>query len=251
MLTGTNTESPFTGVMDPRTPYLINENTNGTYKGVVPNLGNSGLGTADQPKNFWRAAFSSVSVTADSGRYIFNNLAPFPVLTAAEVMFTKAEAALRKGNKALALATYKKAIELNFEMLTTQYQSRIPSASLITSATQAAYLADPKVVPADANLLTLSHIMLQKYIALYGHGFNETWTDMRRFHYVDLDPSTGKKVYAGFTPPATLNIYNAGKLAYRCRPRYNSEYLYNIPALQKIGALASDYHTKEHWFSLP
>ncbi len=251
LLTGTNTESPFTGIMDPRTPYLINENTNGTYKGVVPNLGNSGLGTSDQPKNFWRAAFSSVSVTADSGRYIFNNLAPFPMLTAAEVMFTKAEAAFRKGNKALALSTYKRAIELNFEMLTTQYQSRIPWVNLITPASQAAYLADPKVVPADANLLTLSHIMLQKYIALYGHGFNETWTDMRRFHYVDLDPSTGKKVYAGFTPPATLNIYNAGKLAYRCRPRYNSEYLYNIPALQKIGALASDYHTKEHWFSLP
>jgi Starch-binding associating with outer membrane len=251
LLTGANTESPFTGVMDPRTPYLINENTNGTYKGVVPNLGTSGLGTADQPKNFWRAAFSSTSATADSGRYIFNNLAPFPLLTASEIMFTKAEAAFRKGNKALALASYKRGIELNFEMLTSEYQSRIPWANLITPASQAAYLNDPKVVPTDANLLTLSHIMLQKYIALYGHGFNETWTDMRRYHYLDLDPARGKQVYAGFTIPATLHIYNAGKLAYRCRPRYNSEYLYNIPALQKIGALASDYHTKEHWFSQP
>ena len=251
LLTGANTESPFTGVMDPRTPYLINENNNGTYKGVVPNLGTSGLGTADQPKNFWRAAFSSTSATADSGRYIFNNLAPFPLLTASEIMFTKAEAAFRKGNKALALASYKRGIELNFEMLTSEYQSRIPWANLITPASQAAYLNDPKVVPTDANLLTLSHIMLQKYIALYGHGFNETWTDMRRYHYLDLDPARGKQVYAGFTIPATLHIYNAGKLAYRCRPRYNSEYLYNIPALQKIGALASDYHTKEHWFSQP
>lgn len=251
LLTGANSESPFTGVMDPRTPYLINENNNGTYKGVVPNLGTSGLGTADQPKNFWRAAFSSTSATADSGRYIFNNLAPFPLLTASEIMFTKAEAAFRKGNKALALASYKRGIELNFEMLTSEYQSRIPWANLITPASQAAYLNDPKVVPTDANLLTLSHIMLQKYIALYGHGFNETWTDMRRYHYLDLDPARGKQVYAGFTIPATLHIYNAGKLAYRCRPRYNSEYLYNIPALQKIGALASDYHTKEHWFSQP
>jgi hypothetical protein len=251
LLTGANTESPFTGVADPRTPYLINENTNGTYKGVIPNMGTSGLGTADQPKNFWRGTFSSTAATADSGRYIFNNLAPFPLITASEIMFTKAEAAFRKGNKALALASYKRGIELNFELLTSEYQSRIPWANLITPAAQAAYLANTKVVPADANLLTLSHIMLQKYIALYGHGFNETWTDMRRYHYVDLDPATGKKVYAGFTLPATLNIYNAGKLAYRCRPRYNSEYLYNIPALQKIGALASDYHTKEHWFSLP
>jgi len=251
LLTGANTESPFTGIMDPRTPYLINENTNGTYKGVIPNLGTSGLGTSDQPKNFWRAAFSSTAVTADSGRYIFNNLAPFPLLTAAEIMFTKAEAAFRKGDKSLALASYKKGIELNFEMLTTEYQSRIPWANLITPASQAAYLADPKVLPTDATLLTLSHIMLQKYIALYGHGFNETWTDMRRYHYLDLDPARGKQVYAGFTLPTTLNIYNAGKLPYRCRPRYNSEYLYNIPALQKIGALASDYHTKEQWFIQP
>ena len=59
------------------------------------------------------------------------------------------------------------------------------------------------------------------------------------------------EVYAGFTLPSTIHIYNAGKLPYRCRPRYNSEYLYNIPALQKIGALASDYHTKEPWFILP
>jgi hypothetical protein len=238
-------------VFDPRTPYLINENPNGTFRGVQPALGSTGLGTNDQPRNYWRAPYSSIGVTADSGRYIFNNLAPFPLLTASEVLFTKAEAALRKGNKALALASYKRAIELNFEMLTTQYQSRIPSASLITQASQAAYLNNPKVMPADANGLTLSHIMLQKYIALYGYGFCETWTDMRRYRYLDIDPATGKKVYAGFTLPTTIHIFNAGKLPYRCRPRYNSEYLYNIPALQKIGALASDYHTKEPWFILP
>jgi hypothetical protein len=80
---------------------------------------------------------------------------------------------------------------------------------------------------------------------------NETWTDLRRFHYTDLDPATGKSVYAGFTIPATLTSLNNGKPVYRCRPRYNSEYLYNIPALQAIGALASDYHTKEQWFSQP
>jgi hypothetical protein len=44
---------------------------------------------------------------------------------------------------------------------------------------------------------------------------------------------------------------NLGKLAYRCRPRYNSEYLYNVEALQKVGGLDLDYHTKEMWFSQP
>ncbi len=252
LLTGASTASPFTGIFDPRTPYLLNENNNGTYKGVQPGQGSSGLGTNDQPKNFWRQIFSSTSTNVpDSGRYIFNNLAPFPVITASDIQFMKAEAAYRKGDKALALAAYTNGINLSFDLLTTEYDSRIPLSKKITPASKAAYLADPKVIPTSAANLTLSMIMLQKYIALYGYGFHETWTDMRRFHYTDIDPATGSQVYAGFSLPSVLNVYNAGKPAYRARPRYNSEYLYNIPALQVIGALASDYHTKEHWFMQP
>lgn len=252
LLSGTSTESPFTGVFDPRTPYLINENTNGTYKGVVPNLGTSGLAAADQPKTFWRQPFASTtSAVPDSGRYIFNNLAPFPVLTAADVQFMKAEAAYRKGDKAMALAAYTKGINLSFDLLVSEYQTRVPAHLRMTDATRNAYFANTKVIPATPAGLTMTMIMLQKYIALYGYGFNETWTDMRRFHYTDLDPATGKQVYAGFQLPSTLTIFNNGKPVYRARPRYNSEYLYNIPNLQLIGALASDYHTKEHWFSQP
>jgi hypothetical protein len=251
LLTGVGPTSPFNGVLDPRTPYLINENANKTYKGVVPGLGPSGLATADQPLNFWRASFSSTSVSVDSGRYIFNNLAPMPIITAAEVQFVKAEAAYRKGDKALALAAYTNGINLSFDFLISTYEGRIPLTLKMTTATKNAYLTNPKVIPATPAGLTLSMIMLQKYIAVYGYGFNETWTDLRRFHYIDLDPATGKQVYADFTLPTTLTTSNNGKLVYRCRPRYNSEYLYNIPALQVIGALASDYHTKEQWFSLP
>jgi hypothetical protein len=249
LLTGASTASPFKGIFDPRTPYLINENNNGTYKGVAPNLGSTSLAANDLPKNFWRAAYSSITATADSGRYIFNNLAPMPVLTAAEIQFMKSEAAFRKGDKALALDAYTKGINLSFDMLITNYEGRIPTANKITTTSRAAYIA--AVVPVSAATLNLSMIMLQKYIALYGIGMNETWTDLRRFHYTDLDPATGKSVYAGFTIPATLTSLNNGKPVYRCRPRYNSEYLYNIPALQAIGALASDYHTKEQWFSQP
>lgn len=251
LLTGAAPTSPFNGVFDPRTPYLINENANKTYKGVVPNLGPSGLSTADQPLNFWRASFSSTSVSVDSGRYIFNNLAPMPIITAPELQFVKAEAAYRKGDMALALAAYTNGVNLSFDFLTSTYDGRIPLTLKITAASKAAYLANPKVIPTTPSGLTLSMIMLQKYIAVYGYGFNETWTDLRRFHYTDLDPATGKQVYSDFTLPTTLATFNNGKLVYRCRPRYNSEYLYNIPALQAIGALASDYHTKEQWFSLP
>jgi hypothetical protein len=72
---------------------------------------------------------------------------------------------------------------------------------------------------------------------------------MRRYHYTDIDAQTGAQVYAGFTLPATLFVDNAGKAVYRTRPRYNSEYLYNIPELTRIGALQLDYHTKRCWFS--
>ncbi|MBS1671533.1 MAG: SusD/RagB family nutrient-binding outer membrane lipoprotein [Bacteroidetes bacterium] len=262
LLSGANTVSPFTGIFDPRTPYLINENavspivqSTVSYKGVQPNIATNSPGltvTANQPKNFWRQAYSSTSTAVpDSGRYIFNNLAEFPVITAAELQFLKAEAAYRKGDYTTALAAYTTGINLNFDMLLSKYDSRIPLSLKITTASRTAYLSNPAVIPATATALTLTQIMLQKFIAIYGYGVNEAWTDLRRFHYTDIDPATTKQVFAGFNLPTTLTQYNNSKPVYRCRPRYNSEYLYNIPALQSIGALASDYHTKEQWFSQP
>jgi hypothetical protein len=176
------------------------------------------------------------------------------MMTASEMQFIIAEAAYLKGDKTLALAAYTNAISLNFDMLTTTYPQNIPTVFAITPAVKAAYLANPIVVPATAGALTLSQIMLQKYIALYGWGVQQTWTDMRKYHYTDKDPVLPSQVYAGFRPPVGLNNListNNGKLVYRCRPRYNSEYLYNIPELTRIGALALDYNTVQPWFTLP
>ena len=174
------------------------------------------------------------------------------MMTASEMQFIIAEAAWRKGDKPAALAAYINGISLNFDMLTTTYNQNIPAGQAITPATKAAYLANSSVVPASANNLTLTHIMLQKYIALFGWGTQETWTDMRKFHYTDLDPVTGAQVYANLTVPSGSNLIstNNGKLVYRCRPRFNSEYLYNIPELSRLGALNPDYNTYECWFSI-
>jgi hypothetical protein len=113
-------------------------------------------------------------------RYIFRNNAEFPIMTASEMQFLKAEAQLRKGDKAGALASYTNAINLNFDMLTTKYTAMIP-------ARQGDHNQHPGKLPGScsptAANLTLTHIMLQKYIALYGFGFQETWADMRRYHY--------------------------------------------------------------------
>jgi len=246
----------FLGVNDPRAPYIIRENTNGTYKGIRPNKGADALVAADQPVNFWGGAFTSTAAPGNdnNARYIFRNAAPFPIITASEVQFMKAEALWRKNDKVGALAAYTQGISLSFDMLTgtADYHNSVPVAMQITPAAKAAYLANPLVVP-DASNLTLSHIMLQKYIAMYGWGLIETWVDMRRYHYTDLDPVTGLQVYADFTPPSGIDLYvnNNSKVVYRARPRYNSEYLYNVAELQRIGAIALDYNTKEQWFSQP
>ncbi len=252
LMSGINTRFP--GVADPRAAYIIRENDNGTYKGVRPVKGTDGLAAADQPRNFWGGLFTSTSTAATDSRYIFQNGAPFPIITASEIAFMKSEALWYKGDKPGALTAYINGINLSFDMLTgtPDYESTVPVALKITPALKTAFLANPTVVPTAANL-TLSHIMLQKYISQYGYGIQITWYDMRRYHYLDLDPVAGFQVYADFTPPSGSDLYpdNNGKLPYRARPRYNSEFLYNVAALDLVGGRSLDYHTKEQWFSQP
>jgi hypothetical protein len=94
-------------------------------------------------------------------------------------------------------------------------------------------------------------IMSQKYIAQWMWGHVELWMDMRRYHYTDVDPASGKQVFPGFTPPTNLYPDNGGKIVQRIRPRYNSEYVWNRPGLDAIGGLALDYHTKPLWITQP
>jgi len=248
LLSGLN--STFTGVADPRAIYLIRLNTNLTFKGISPNLGSTGVAANDQPQNFWGGTFGTATApTTDTAcRYVFKNGAPFPILTASENKFMLAEAYYRKGDKNSALKAYTDGISLNIDMLVNDYNTGIVTARQITPTVKSTFMANPTLVPAAASL-TLSHIMLQKYIALFAYNTIETWTDMRRFHYTDQE--NGKQVYADFVAPSGLNLYipNNNKLVYRARPRYNSEYLYNIAELDRIGALLLDYNTKEQWFS--
>ena len=255
LMSGTN--PMFLGVFDPRTPYIIRENANGTYRGVRPNKGSDGLAVGDQPYSCWGVtSFSSTTAPPNdnSSRYIFRNGSPFPIITAAEVHFMKAEAYLRQGSPANARQSYIDGINASFDMLTgtPDYHNSVPGPMQITPAMKAAYLANPIVVPAVGSL-TRSHIMLQKYISMYGYGLIETWVDMRRYHYTDLDPVTGQQVYNSFTPPSGTDLFvnNNGKLVYRARPRFNSEFLYNIAALDGVGGRLLDYNTKEQWFSQP
>lgn len=257
LMNGTN--PAFSGAQDPRAWYMLRGNTNGTIKGVPPIVGQTAItNVADRPENFYGAsqnpnAVNGAPTGAEQGRFIFRNAAPFPIMTATEIKFMKAEAAWRKGDKNTAYTAYKEGISLDFDMLTTTYNVNIPTGKDITPAVKAAYLADVRVVPPTSAELTLSQIMLQKYIAMFGYGILETWVDMRRYHYVDSYTGNPGQVYTGFTPPTGGDLFpdNNGKLVYRVRPRFNSEYVWNILELQRIGATQLDYHTKEMWFSQP
>jgi len=111
--------SAFPGVFDPRAWYMLRGNSNGTIVGVEPNKGQSVLDPNDRPENFWgvpqkgtatanppysdNANNTSPSTDANA-RFIFRNSSPFPIMTASEIKFMKAEAAFRKGDKSTAYA---------------------------------------------------------------------------------------------------------------------------------------------------
>jgi len=255
LLKGAN--SAFPGVDDPRKWYLIRPSISGQFNGIPLNAGVTAIvSTLDRPESFWGTRHDSlVPPLSDArARYIFRNASPMPVLTASEVQFMKAEAAFRKGDKGTALIAYRKGIELNFDMLQNDYSTNVPSANLLTIAVRDAFLANTAVVPASPAGLTLSHIMLQKYIALFGYGAIETWVDMRRFHYIDTDENSNQ-VYRDLIIPTSANSIlwpdNNGFPVYRVRYRFNSEYVWNIEELKRLGADAIDWHTKETWFSKP
>ncbi|MDB5202814.1 MAG: hypothetical protein JWQ27_2223 [Ferruginibacter sp.] len=248
---------------DPRMKHMLSAsqdttNGNGGFRGVDPGLGDPNASGTKRVAALWGDSIytnpSSAVFSSLYKRYLFGDKVVFPVMTASEIQFTKAEAAFRKGDKNTALAAYTKGINLHFDFINRSTFPRGNQTLFNTnpiSATERTNYLNGNDVKRSTATLTLSDIMLQKYIALWGWGFFETWVDLRRYHYTDIDPTTGLQVYNGFALPSTLAPENLGKPVYRVRPRYNSEYIWNRDELLRIGALNGDYHTYEMWFSQP
>ncbi|HLE56574.1 MAG TPA: SusD/RagB family nutrient-binding outer membrane lipoprotein [Rhodothermia bacterium] len=239
----------FGGVVDPRMNRMLAPSPDGQYRGLNPNVvGYGALSTAQRPNNPY--GYPAAGGAGLTGLYLFDDKAKHPAMTYSQLQFIKAEAAYRMGNRALALTTYQNAISAHIDFVNARNADGGQTPPQITAAEKAAFLANPAIVPSSANL-TLTHIMSQKYIAQWAWGHNELWMDMRRYQYTDVDPASGRQVFPGFAPPTLLYTDNAGKLVYRIRPRYNSEYVWNRPGLDAIGGLAADYHTKPLWIIQP
>lgn len=243
-----NGTGKFSGVTDPRLSRMLAPSPDGAYRGLDPTFGNGGLTTAQLPNNLW--GYTGAVPVGSRSRYIFDDKSKLPVMTYSQLQFVKAEAAYKKGDIATAFTAYQNGISSHMDFVNARNLDNNQVPTQISATEKSAYLASPAVAltPAD---LTLSHIMCQKYIAQWGWGHLEQWVDLRRYHYTDTDPVTGQQVFQGFNIPLDLYPDNAGKPAYRIRPRYNSEYVWNVASLEAIGGLALDFHTKETWITQP
>ncbi|MDR1348919.1 MAG: SusD/RagB family nutrient-binding outer membrane lipoprotein [Prevotellaceae bacterium] len=240
--------------------------------------------TMDTPTN---------ETTIGAGRWLYRDGAPYIISTFAEMKFCAAEAYWKKGDKSGALQAMKDGIAAHMDFcenyITPPANQEDLGGDKITKATFRSlaneYLAGPYVGGLTASDLTLSHIMMQKWVTLYPWGAHEAWVDMRKYHYDiqytgdypkngngwtidrvdqkwDSDPA---KVYLGlFLYPTKAyaedyyqnryNLNNGGSPCYRIRPRYNSEYLWNIPSLEllkPISGNAPNYHCSIPWFAFP
>ncbi len=237
------------GVQDPRMTRMLVPAPDGVYRGLPP--GGSGFpagAVTARPNNPY--GYAGTPAAGATGVYLFDDKAKHPAMTYSQLQFIKAEAAYRAGDRATALAAYRTAISAHIDFVNQAITDGGQALTQISAAEKAAFLANPLIVPTEAGL-TLSHILSQKYIAQWGWGHNELWMDMRRFHYTDLDPVSGIQVFRGWAPPSPLYADNGGKLVYRLRPRFNSEYVWNQTGLEAIGGLAADYQTKPLWIIEP
>lgn len=292
------------------------------------------------PSVYGRNDYGNTAIDGD-GRWLFRNDAPVVVMTAGEIQFEMAEAYWYMGDKANALACWKKGIELDMDF-TAKYlvpgspkqgdpmpeidaagkdvkdeKGNIvqrkdedgnpvwwwetggarPGGDFITvklfNELAQEYLNGPYVAGITASTLTLSHIMMQKYVHMWPWGAAEAWVDLRKYHY-DLDytgeyPTLGNgwekdhvnqkwdeddtKVYKGFylapadvegrRGPGYWDTDNEGSPAYRIAPRYNSEFMWNRPALAALkpipglipdgngGYKYKNYHISIPWFAYP
>ena len=246
------------------------------------------IGTA--PSVYGRNANSAYegSEHDGTGRWLFRDEAPYVMTTYAEIQFCLAEAYWKTNQTTLAFDAFKRGVSADMQTSARYIKTgtsgsptggdKITTALFNTLADE--YLEGPYV--AGLTDFSLSHIMMQKWVSLYPWGAAEAWVDMRKYHF-DVDytgeyPSEGNgwtqtvvdqkwdtnpsKVYKGlYLSPAQVqgrkgpyNINNEGSPSYRIRPRFNSEYMWNLKSLEiltPISGTAPNYHTSIPWFAYP
>jgi len=163
-------------------------------------------GNAAQPETnvnwYVNADAFTAGVVGSTGSFQTRPVSDFEVLTYHEMCFIEAEVQMRKGANGAAHMAYKKGIEAHINMMQnklTEWQSVYgttnPDMRPMNQADITNYLASNAVVQ-SAGALTMSDIMLQKYVAM-GCSL-ENWNDMRRFNYSAGNIGGFGVVYPGY-----------------------------------------------------
>lgn len=147
------------------------------------------------------AAAFTAGVVASTGSFQVRPVSDQEIVTYHEMNFIKAEVYMRKGDVANAYSAYKAGIQAHLDMMQAK----------LTQWKAAGYTAtNPDMAPMDQNAintymasnavsqgnLTMSDIMLQKYVAM-GCSI-ENWNDMRRFNFSAGNVAGFGVVYAGY-----------------------------------------------------
>ena len=273
---------PFIEVFPTEAEYIREYVSKRFYGGTFTSV----TGPVGSAPSFYGRNASSTTTDDGVGRWLYRVGAPYIMTTYAELKFCEAEAYWKKGDKANALQALKDGVTGHMAFCQRYIYTANVGGDKITAATFRTladeYLAGPYVAGLTVGDLTLSHIMMQKWVSLYPWGGPEAWVDMRKYHYDiaysgdypkkgdgwEINELTNKwdtnpnKVYKGFyLAPAQVqhrksayNIENDGAPCYRVRPRYNSEYMWNLPSLKLLRPIAGDaddYHCSIPWFAYP
>ncbi|MFB6454893.1 SusD/RagB family nutrient-binding outer membrane lipoprotein [Chitinophaga sp. Hz27] len=165
------------------------------------------------------------------------------LLTNAEMRFIEAEVKFRMNNKTEALAAYKAGMRSHMNLLG------------IKPTVIDAFLASSSVIQ-DPAALTMSHIMIQKFIAM---SFSpENWVDMRRMDYCTASGGVYNEavgIYKGFKRPFAVNVQaypNATDWPRRFAVA-SYEINYNIAEVLKLDpdAAKPTYLNKPVWWDKP
>ncbi|MGZ3898507.1 MAG: SusD/RagB family nutrient-binding outer membrane lipoprotein [Flavisolibacter sp.] len=190
--------------------------TNYLYAGdtAYVNLRSSALATsgiAAQPANdvnwYPSAAAYNAGVIGSTGSFQTRPVSDQEILTYHEMCFIKAEVYMRKGDVANAYTAYMAGIQAHMDLMQaklTQWKAggfnknaagaTIPDMEPMDQTAINAYLTSNAV--AQGGMLTMSDIMLQKYIAM-GCSI-ENWNDMRRFNFSAGNVGSFGVVYPGY-----------------------------------------------------
>jgi len=199
-------------VGDPRTAYLMTPNADTVYLSIVPSTGKVASFEDDEYPNLY-------------GSYVTQDDAPMYLFRQEELHFIKAEALFNQGNASAAYDEVIQGITVNMD------RAGVPDAE------RNEFLASD-MVPQTGTELTLSNIMMQKYVALWLDG--EVWTDMRRYGYDD-------QIYRGLQQPPNLAFYwNEGEWIERLPYDTETEEIYNKPELDRLGAFQNP-----EWLKVP